>query len=139
MLKLRFAENEDNDNDSINAGGMSFLSGSMLGGSMLAGSSFGGPELDTDLGFGEKLYGNYRGTRYLIVKDEGAYMELAKVLGGETISVSSCNVSDVSSSLTTNEGICPGDNQCRRKGLRQGPNCVPIKPSEGLLRYPHPI
>lgn len=86
-----------------------------------------------------KLWGNYRGSRYLIVAEEGAYMTLAKTLGADTISVSACNVSDVSTSSTTTEQICPGDNQCRRKGLQQGPKCVPIKPSEGLLRYPKPM
>lgn len=86
-----------------------------------------------------QLWGNYRGTRYVIMSEKGGYMTLSKTLTGETLSVSSCNVSDVSTDSTTREVICPGDNQCRRKGLRQGPFCVPIKPSEGLLRYPHPI
>lgn len=118
--------------------GSSFLSGGLLGGDLLA-DTFLPSKKEEKKKPKPKLWGNYRGSRYLIVKDEGAYMTLAKTLGGETISVSSCNVSDVSSSPTTTEKICPGNNQCRRKGLRQGPKCRPITPAEGLLRYPHPI
>jgi hypothetical protein len=117
----------------------SFLEGGELGASLLSDSLLGAsflPKLEAPK---PKLWGNYRGSRYLIIKEEGAIMTLSKTLVGATIQVSSCNVSDVSSNPATKEKICPGNNQCRRKGLRQGPKCSPIKPSEGILHYPHPI
>jgi hypothetical protein len=116
---------------SANLGGDSFLGESLLD------DLFLGPKEDQEEK--PKLWGNYRGSRYLILKDEGACMTLAKELGGEELYVSSCNVSDISSSPTTQEKICPGNNQCRRNGLRQGPKCKPIRPEEGNLHYPHPI
>ena len=122
---------ENTEQNTKNEGGR-FLGGSLLGGSLL-----GKPELEQIKT--PKLWGNYRGGRFLIVKEQGAYMDLAKYLGGDVINVSACNVSDVSLSPTTQEKICPGDNQCRQIGLRQGPKCSPIKPSEGLLRYPEPF
>jgi len=137
-MRLTFTSNEEHNEEQNE--GSSFLAyavkSTMLGGSMLS-ETFLPSEQDHEEK--AKLWGNYRGSRYLIVSEEGAYMELAKYLGGSTISVSSCNVSDVSTDSTTREVICPGDNQCRRDGLRQGPHCTPIRPSEGLLRYPHPI
>ena len=127
-MRLTFTTNEETTEETSE--GSSFLGGSVLGASMIA---------DSFLDEKAKLWGNYRGTRYMIVKEEGAYMTLSKTMTGSTISVSSCNVSDVSTDSTTREVICPGDNQCRRDGLKQGPKCSPIRPEEGLLRYPHPI
>jgi len=136
-MRLTFTNTEENTEEQNE--GSSFLGGSVLGASLIAGSFLPTDKEQEQEEENDKLYGNYRGTRYIILEDHGAYMTLGMVKGSETLSVSSCNVSDVSTSPTTHEVICPGDNQCRRKGLRQGPNCVPIKPSEGLLRYPHPI
>jgi hypothetical protein len=118
----------------------SLLGGSLLGGSTLSDSLLGGSFLPVLEEIEKpKLWGNYRGSRYLIIKEEGALMTLSKTMVGDTLLVSSCNVSDVSSSSTTAEKVCPGNNQCRKKGLRQGDKCEPIRPSEGILHYPHPI
>lgn len=140
MMRLIFRQDDENEHEGEHEGA-SFLgpaapSASFLGGSFLSDATF---LPDAELEEKPKLYGNYRGSRYLIIKDEGATMTLAHHVGGETILVSSCNVSDVSESPTTQEKICPGNNQCRRDGLRQGPNCTPIQPEEGILHYPHPI
>ena len=136
-MRLTFRSEEETENEN-ELEGSSFLAYAVKASASVLGESLLG---DTFLASEEKaqLWGNYRGTRYLIVSEKGEYMTLSKTLTGTTLTVSSCNVSDVSTCSTTTEVICPGDNQCRRKGLRQGPYCVPIKPSEGLLRYPHPI
>ncbi len=139
-MRLTFETNEET-NEEQELEGSSFLayavksSASVLGASML-GETFLPSEQEQEKA---QLWGNYRGTRYLIVSENAGCMVLSRTIGGKTITVSSCNVSDVSTDSTTREVICPGNNQCRREGLRQGPYCVPIKPSEGLLRYPHPI
>ena len=131
-------ETEENSEENAGSAFLSFSvkrSQTMLGGSMLGGSFL--PKQDQAQK--PKLWGNYRGSRYMIIKEEGAYMTLSKSIAGATIQVSSCNVSDVSTDSTSKERICPGDNQCRHKGLKQGPYCTPIQPSEGVLRYPSPI
>ena len=135
-MRLSFLNNEETTEEQ-NAGS-EFLAFTVKASASMLGESLIG---DTFLESEEKakLWGNYRGTRYMIVAQEGAYMTLSKTMTGATISVSACNVSDVSTDSTTREVICPGDNQCRRDGLKQGRFCSPIRPSEGLLRYPHPI
>jgi hypothetical protein len=140
MLQLRFeeeSEHEKSNGFSNSFGEQASASMAFISCSFVGNDSFVSPELELD----EKvqLYGNYRGSRHLIVAEKGAYMTLAKVKGGATIEVSSCNVSDVSTSSTSKEKICPGDNQCRMDGLKQGPNCVPIRPGEGRLKYPRPL
>ncbi len=135
-MRLSFLNTEENTEE--HNAGSEFLAFTVKASASVLGESLLG---DTFLEKDEKakLWGNYRGTRYMIVSQTGEYMTLSKTLTGATIQVSSCNVSDVSTDSTTREVICPGDNQCRRDGLKQGPKCSPIRPSEGLLRYPHPI
>jgi len=142
---MRFTFEEETEEETENElGGSSFLnvtikrSQTVLGQSLIGGSFLPSDQIQEEEET-PKLWGNYRGSRYLIIKDEGAYMSLASTLGGDTISVSSCNVSDISEDSTTKEKICTGNNDCRKIGLRQGEFCEPIKPSEGLLRYPRPI
>jgi len=136
---LRYEEEEEHDEGSAFLAFSVKRSANMLGGSMLGDSSFLPPVLEEKKDERAKLWGNYRGSRYLIVREEGTIMTLSKTMTGASIDVSSCNVSDISTDSTTKEVICPGNNQCRRIGLRQGPRCTPIKPSEGVLHYPRPI
>ena len=138
MLRLIHGGENENNNG---FGGNGFGAGGdmSLAACTFTGSTFGGNDLGEDQDLVQK-YGNYRGTRHLIVQDKGATLILGKAGTQETIEVSACNVSDISASPTSKEKICPGDNQCRRDGLMQGPNCQPITPEEGRrLLYPHPL
>jgi len=132
---MRFTFEEDSEEEHEGASFLTIKRSKPVLGQSLIGGAF----LPTAQEQEEKarLWGNYRGSRYKITENKGGYMTLS--LGGKTISVSACNVSDVSTDSTTREKICTGNNDCRRVGLRQGPYCEPIKPSEGLLRYPQPL